>query len=169
MIYDPEMTDAIRQTAVTCLRGAMADEPWQDLGFRKRPKYGSFIQKLRSTWKVDLEKKVLREILISFTAAHVVGGALSREELREVVSVYSSSSDAIRALGYSSEEQASQDLSESIAQYIATPLEGWNRLLFARLSPQAIPDKRLSGRVLVGCAQFGINLKSMVSVLQRGI
>ena len=68
------MSDAVNKVGAYCLAAALMDEPWQDLGFRRRPKHGRFIQRFRPSWKVALEKRVLQQIIAVFTAVHVKRG-----------------------------------------------------------------------------------------------
>jgi hypothetical protein len=71
---DSKMQDSDNTVAATCLGMLLTDEPWQDFGFSKRPKHGAYSQRFRSTWKVELERRILQEMLAVFTAAYVVSG-----------------------------------------------------------------------------------------------
>jgi hypothetical protein len=97
------MNDAILNVAATCLDTSLRDEAWQDLGFSKRPKYGAFFQRFRAKWKVDLEKSILQEMIILFTAAHLLAGKIRDSDIDDLVSLYTdgygSVTDLFRTLG----------------------------------------------------------------------
>jgi hypothetical protein len=162
------MTDAIQELVVTCFSMVMSDEPWQDLGFSKRPRYGAFFQRFRSGWKVQLEKKALQEMLATFTAAHVLAGVVASDDIPKIVATYTVRPDVVRSLGYSSKEEGVGHLNTSIAKYLAAPPDEWSVLLTNRLDPRSVPDKKASARLFVGCAQFGTNMRRMISVIKHG-
>jgi hypothetical protein len=163
------VSESVKNVCARCAHDALLDDPWQDLGFSRRPRRGFVFSRFLPAWKVDLEKRVLQELLIAFTAAHAVAGWITADEMPRVVSVYTSTADLLRALGYSSREQAADHLTHSIAAYSQERPNRWGTLLCSRLSPLAIPDKHLSGRICVGCVRFGLNLESMVAGLQSAL
>lgn len=160
------VSESVTKVCARCAHDALLDDPWQDLRFSGRPRGGSFFNKFLPRWKVELEKRVLQELLIAFTATHAVAGWVTADEVVNVVSVYTSTPALLTALGYSSREQAIAHLRDSIAAYCQKPPGKWGELLCSRLNPPAIPDKKLSGRIFVGCVRFGMNLESMVTGLQ---
>ena len=88
----------------------LSDEPWRDIGFSKRPRYGKFFQRFRARWKTDLEKRTLQEMLAAFTAAYVVAGRVSSDKVLSIVGAYTARADILTALGYSSREEGVRDL-----------------------------------------------------------
>lgn len=162
------MKDAVRKVVGACCHTVLMDEPWQDLGFPKRPKYGAFIQRFRPTWKVALEKKTLQEMLAVLTAAHILGGAVPDSDIPDVVEAYTATSDLIDALGYPSRDEARRQVRESIEKYIETPSDQWSAVLCSRIDPNSLPDRAAGARLLLGCAQFGLNMQRMVNVVKQG-
>lgn len=159
----------VREVAATCLRTALTNEPWQDLGFSKRPRYGAYFQRFRPKWRVTIENKVLKELVIVFTAAHVVAGAATPDDITEIVAFYASRADMVHSMGYMSQHDATQHMTVSIRQYLGSSPSQWHTLLFQRLDPASLPDKKMRARLVVGCVQFGRSLQNMVVILHRGI
>lgn len=162
------MRDSVRRVVAQCCRTVLANEPWQDIGFPKRPRRGAFFQRFRPTWKVTLEKKVFQEMLAVFTAAHVAGGAVQGSDISEVVEAYTATPELVRALGFESRDHARRHLSESIETYVRTPSRQWSAVLCSRIDPNSVPDRAVGARLLLGCAQFGLNVEGMVNVIRRG-
>lgn len=48
----------ITQTARAVMSTVLHDEPWKDIGFTRRPRYGTRIQHLRPRWRVAFERAV---------------------------------------------------------------------------------------------------------------
>jgi hypothetical protein len=161
-----KMSDAVRGVAATCLGTVLRDEPWQDIGFPKRPRHGEIFQGLRPAWKVALEKAVLQEMLAAFTAAYVLAGRITPDDTPQVIAVYTANADIIKDLGFSSREESVQNLNERITQYCATPLVDWYTTIAERITSMPIPDKKLAASLLVGCIQFSENLGNMVLALR---
>ena len=162
-----EMREAVRGVVATCFQTVLMDEPWQDFGFPKRPKYGSLIQKLRPTWKVELEKKILKEIVIVLTAAHVVARVVFPDDIEQVVNAYTSTPDVVRSLGYASRNEALVHLRDSIEEYVRSSFDKWPDMLFTRIDPNSLPDQKTAARVLLGCVRFGANARNMVTILRQ--
>ncbi len=162
-----EMREVVRGVVATCFQTVLRDEPWQDFGFRKRPTYGTLIQKLRPTWKIELEKRILKEMVIVLTAAHVVAGVLPRDDIEHVVNAYTSTPDLARSLGYSSRNEALVHLRESIGEYVLSSPDEWSVMLFTRMDPNSLPNKKTAARVVVGCAKFGMDAQNMVRILRQ--
>jgi hypothetical protein len=161
------MKHAVRQVAATCLSTALTDEPWQIIGFSRRPKYGAFFQRFRSTWRVDIENKMLKELVIAFTAAHVLAGVITPDDITEIVALYTSRGDVVRSMGYISKQDATEHMTASIRQYLGSSPAQWDTLLFQRLDPPSLPNSKMSARLIVGCVQFGQNLQNIVMGLNR--
>jgi hypothetical protein len=148
------------------------DEPWQDFGYAKRPKYGAVIQKLRPKWKVELEKTILKEMVIMLTAAHVVARVVDPNNLEHLASAYAGTKDfpdMCRHLGYTSRDEASIHLRESITEYVNSPLDKWSGILFTRIDPNSLPDKKIAARLVAGFVKFSLTVQDMVGILRSGI
>lgn len=150
------MKDSVREAVVTCFQTILKDEPWQDFGFRRRPKYGALIQRFRPAWKVALEKKIMKEMLSVLTAAYVTSGAASMDDVEEIVDAYTATPDLVVALGYPSKDEARCHLQESIERYLRTPPADWSAVLLSRIDPNSLPDEPVAARLFLGCAQFGM-------------
>jgi hypothetical protein len=162
------MSDAVSDVVTTCLTTVLSDEPWQDIGFAKRPRSGAFLQRFRPTWKSDLERRVTQELLVIFTAAHSVAGRVTSDDIPSVIAAYTASADVVAALGYSYRDESVRHLTEAIAQYCRTPVRDWHGLIAKRIATNSIPDKKLSARLLVGCVRLSQNLENMILILTRG-
>jgi hypothetical protein len=159
------MTDTIKSVAAACLGAVLMDEPWIDFGFTKRPRYGSFFQTLRPTWKRDLEKTVAQQILATFTAAYVIAGYISSKEIPQVIAAFAMAD--LTALGYRSNDEGVTHLTKMIAQYHNTPVGYWYGVIAKQIDPMSIPDKKLSAAVTVGCIQYAENIDNMILVLRQ--
>ena len=163
---DADVGQAVLQVAASCLSSVMRDESWQDIGFSGRPRVGSSILSFRTSWQVNLEKRVFQEMLVAFTAAHALAGRITVDEVASVVAAYTSNPELVEALGYPSRENATEHLTKSIAQYVQMPLGQWHYLLARQIKPGSIPDKALSARLQAGCIQFAENVCAMVLILR---
>jgi hypothetical protein len=160
-------SQSLARVCARCAHDALLDDAWRDLGFSGRPNRGSFFNRLVPRWRIELEKRVVQEFLIAFTAAHTLSGWVTADEVAEVVSIYTSTPALWAALGYSSREHAIAHLTESIAACGQRRPTEWAALLCSRLNPLTIPDKEVSGRIIVGCVRIGMNLETMVTVLKQ--
>jgi hypothetical protein len=154
------------QALSTCLRMVLDDEPWQDFGFSKRPRYGAWLQRFRAKWRVELEKTVLQQMLSALTAAYIVSGKVPKDFAEAAASAYTSSPDIATALGFSSHADDAIQLKEAINKYISSAPDEWPQILNAYIRPHSLPDKQLGARLFLGCAQFGISAKNMIGVLK---
>jgi hypothetical protein len=159
--------DAVNTVVETCFSMILRDEPWRDFGFAKRPRYGSFFQKFRSVWRTSLEKRVIQEMLATFTAAHVLAERISPQEIPAAIAIYAENQNIVTALGYPSREAAVHHLTSSIADYLSRPVSEWHALVLQRLDVIAIPDKKLSARLLVGSITFAQTVGDMILLLKR--
>lgn len=148
------MKDSDNTVVATCLGMLLTDEPWQDFGFSKRPKYGAYFQRFRPKWKVDLEQRIVQEMLAVFTAAYVVAGRVPSGNTPNIISAYLEKTDVVKALGYVSRDEGVQRLTQSIAKYQVLPIREWHTLILERVNPTSIPDKKFSARLLLGCIHF---------------
>jgi len=158
-----------KKVAVSCLQLILADEPWVDLGYPKRPRYGKIIQRFRAPWKVNLEKKILQEMLSAFTAMYLIAGEENFENLASIISVYTSNLELAESLGYSSCGQAVNELTRVITKYYQTNLQDWGPLMFQRLSECPIHDEQLNVKLMFGCINFSGTLKHMIIPLKNNI
>ncbi len=160
------MSEAIPEVAGTCLGMLLRDEPWQDIGFRRRPKYGALIQRLRPQWRVRLEKSVAKEMLILFTSAYILAEVVGREHLDDLIRIYvrgpDGTGDPWMTLGYESREQAETHLRDSIRTYLDAGVQEWLHLLPTRLGSLTVPDRSLAGRLTVGAITFAQTVQTMV-------
>lgn len=159
------MDSAVAEAVGTCLHTVLQDEPWQDFGFPKRPRYGAWFQKFRARWRVDLEKTVLRQMLSVLTAAHVIAGRVPKESIDSSVALYTSNVDVATALGFSSQAQGVSRLKDAIEEYASSPPEQWPQILHEHIQPDLLPDKKLAARLVLGCAIFGTSARNMIGVL----
>jgi hypothetical protein len=159
------MKNSENTVATTCLGMLVTDEPWQDFGFPKRPRYGAYFQRFRPRWKVDLENRIIQEMLAVFTAAYVVADRIAYENVPHVLSIYFEKAEVVKALGYESRDEGAQHLINSITKYKNLPLREWHTAIWGRINSIPIPDKKLSARLLVGCIQFARNVEGMVLTL----
>lgn len=160
------MREPVRRVIATCLQTVLLDEPWQDFGFRKRPRYAAIIGKLRPSWRVALEKAVLTQMLSATTAAHIVAGVVGPEDIEEIITFYTATPELVHAMGYRTRDEARRHLAESVEQYAETPVEQWPSIFASRIGLSAIPDSSTGARVLVGCVRFCQNVQGMIDLLR---
>ena len=165
------MTDNVLQSAARVLETALTNEPWLDIGYGKRPKYGAFFQHFRPKWRVDLENSLLREMISVFTAAYVLAGVLGEKDLDKVINVYvdgtSSATGLFRALGFLSRKDALTHFNEAIREYHEAGPSNWSGTLTRRIGITCIPDRGLSAKLMVGSIHFARTVEGMVLVLRR--
>ncbi len=166
-MHPQQRSGAVSNVVATCLTFVLSDEAWQDIGFPRRPRFGAFFQRFRPKWKTDLENRVTQEILAAVTAAHALAGRITFDEIPRIIAEYTASADLAAALGYSSRNEGRRRLSETIAQYCKTPIRDWNTMIANHMALNAIPDKKVSTRLLFGCIRFSENLGNMVLILRR--
>ena len=145
------------------------DDAWRILGFKRRPRGGWLLQKLRRRWKVELENKALREMISLVVAAYVSADVLTADTVNTVAAQCTSTPKLVRAFGYESKDTAETDLCASLQAYINVPAERWPALLLHRLDPAQLPDKELTARLVVGCARFVANAQDFAQALARRI
>ncbi len=161
------MEQPISHVIATCLQTVLRDEIWLDFGFTKRPKYGTLIQMIRPRWRVEIEKVVLKEMVIVLTAAHVIAGVISSKDIEQIADAYTTTSDVVRSLGYASRNEALIHLRNSIEEYSKLPPDQWPNTLVNHINPSNIPNEKIAARIMLGCAQFGTAAKNMINVLKQ--
>ncbi len=157
---------ALSGVCANCLELALRDEPWQNFGFQRSPSYLWLFRRFRAAWKVELERRLAREMLVAFTSAHLAAGVVALDEIDAIVTAYADQPEVIAELGYRSVEEAVENLTGSIRQYARTPPANWGALITDRVNPHSIPDKRVSERVFDGCLQFACNVTNLVRTLR---
>jgi hypothetical protein len=70
-----------------CVLWALEDETWQDLGFRRRPKRGSFFVPFVPRWKIDLEHLIYRELTFLSLSSQILIRKLSQSDI-DSLSIY---------------------------------------------------------------------------------
>jgi hypothetical protein len=160
-------SDAISNVVLTCLEILLSDEAWRDIGFTRRPRIGALFQRFRPAWKVNLENRVAQTMLAALTAAHATAGKFSYDNVPEVIAAYTGRPDMAAQLGYASPDEGVRHLSQSVAEYLRTPVGDWHILIARQIAPNIIPDKKLSARILFGCVRFSEVVTMMVLHLRK--
>lgn len=149
---------------------ALRDEPWEDLGFGKRPKSGRFLQRFRSQWRVHLEDIALRELVSLFTAAHVHAQVLIPGQIPAAVDLMlygqNGSLQLWQNFGFTSRNEGFLGLVASIEAYASLPPDSWSTRLVEALDAVNIPDSRLRARILVGAARVAQTTNDMLPLLR---
>lgn len=144
---------------------ALHDEPWRDLGFKRRPKYGAFFQRFRSKWKVELETKVGNELISIFCSVYFAAGILQKTQLDEHVLLFTSYASQNRGVLRSMEFDTPDDLvaffRESIVTYINTPTKEWHIPFLSRCKVDTVPIK-VHAKLVVGAIRFGEIIEAMI-------
>ena len=165
------MTDNVSlTTAATILEMSIADTPWVDVGYGKRPKHGRFFNKhFRPKWRRDLEDSLLREIVGIFTATYLLAGVVRQMDLDMVIEFYvdGNTGDLFRTFGFSSRTDALSYFSDAIREYHESEHSEWASILARRIGVTHLPDRGLSARLLLGSVRFVQNVEAMVFVLRR--
>lgn len=163
------MEDKTTKIAAYCLSAALSNESWKDIGYGKRPKYGSIIQRFRTQWKVAIERTILKEFLIIISAAHIAGRIIDKSAIKELSLQYTvfKNKPIFVYLGYTSKHEAVDHLCSSITQYVNRDSEGWSSLLFDRLDIQNIPDEKLKAKLFVGCVNFCSTVRWMIALMEK--
>ena len=156
---------SVQNVARQCLTLVLEDALWIALGWKHRPKYGAFVQRLRSKWKVQLEKTYLKELVILLSASELKQRPLGTNEIRQLTGIYAdgvgTSGPLWDGFGYSSRDEAVSHLEESINLYLRTPLEEWQSLGFQRVGLGSIPDRAFMGRLALGTDRVLQNIVEM--------
>jgi N-dimethylarginine dimethylaminohydrolase len=140
--------------------------PWQDLGFKRRPRYGAILERLRPTWRVALENKVLQEMLAIFSAAYIVAETDKDNLTERLVGIYMATPELSAAFGFASQRDGASYMNNAIGEYVVVSPRKWHEILLSHLSALQVPDKSLSARLTVGCIKFCINIEGMILILR---
>jgi hypothetical protein len=151
--------------AVSCMRMVLSDEPWHDLGYKRRPRYGGILKRLRPQWKVALENKMLQQMIALLSVAYISGFGCTRHLQQQLVNKYLATPELITAFGYSSQFDGVSDLNEAIDEYASSDRQGWHKILIGKLDAMNIPDKKVRGRLIVGCITFCRSVEAMTAYL----
>jgi hypothetical protein len=162
--------NAAREVMLTVLDTVLRDEPWQDLGMRRRPRYGALVQRFRAGWRVQLEKALLKEMVAVLTAAHIVANVIDRTDVDLVVRLCidgpGSGRDLWRALGYTSRTEAEQHFRVALRTYSDSATDTWAALMASRVGLADLPDRRLAATLFVGTGTFATTAEQMAMNLQ---
>ena len=158
------MERSASEAVAACIAAVMKNEPWQNCGFEKRPQQNIWAQGVRPKWQVELEQKLLEQMLSAVTAAYVVSRKVPESFVDTAVKAYSANSDIAPVLGFSSE--LTIRLKQTIGEYVSAPPENWPQLLSSRVKAVELPDKKMTARLSLGCTQFGTTAKNMVNLLR---
>ena len=163
----PDITGAARSVLATII----SDEAWQDIGFDKCPRYGSFVQLARAKWNVELEKRILQEMASILAAAHIVALDLHMNQADQLIALLiggaERSGNLWQAFGYRSLDEAAHLLTTSVDAYVTTPASEWPELLAQRTNAAEVADEKLRAKLLVGTIQFALTVSDMVGIVRE--
>jgi len=109
---------------------------------------------------------MFRELVITMYSAYVTNNYLSIDEATASVSQYMSQPQVLKSFGYQSQQVGTDDFHKMICCYSeATPQE-WGKLMFNRLRPEAIPDKKLASGIMYGCTQVQ-NIPLVIAAIEQ--
>jgi len=149
---------------------ALRDEPWEDLGFGKRPRSGRFFQRFKPQWRVYLEDAALRELVSLFTAAHVHAQVLDPRLIPAAVDLIlygeNGSLQLWRTFGFTSRADGFHGLVAAIQAYATIPPGNWSVRLVEALDASSIPDTRLRANILIGAVRVAQTTESMLPLLR---
>jgi hypothetical protein len=162
--------DSITRAAHFALSTVLRDEPWQDLGFTKRPQYGAIVQRFRPLWRVRLEKTALKQMIEIFTAAHVHAGSLDEVDVPNVVEIIldgpNGTQELWRSYGYTSRTEAKDHFTRAIEDYVESESQGWASILGSALDVSSVPNEILAANLFVGVVRFAQTAEDMLPFLR---
>ena len=164
------MTDNVLRTASAILNMSIADEPWLDIGYGRRPKHGVFFnQYFRAKWRRRLEDALLREIVSILTAVYRLAGVVGQRDLDLVTELYvdGNTGGLFRTFGFSSRTDAIAYFGDAIREYHEAEPSEWSGILTRRIRITRLPDHGLSAKLMVGSVRFTMNAARMVLVLRQ--
>ncbi len=152
------------------LSTALRDEPWEDLGFGKRPHSGRVLQRARPQWRQHLEDIALRELVALFTAAHVHAQAIKPTQIPAAVDLILYGENGPlqlwQSFGFTSRNKGFLGLVESIEAYASMSPDSWSIRLVEALDASNIPDTRLRKEILAGAARVAQTTNDMLPLLK---
>lgn len=157
------MTEEVKQALRKCVSLAFSDDTWRFWGFPKRPKHGSFWNKFRPKWQVQLEQRLFAEIIITHAAAYVAGGVLDSDGIDEMVQFFTNDPQVGNCIGYSSSARLRKD----ILEYAKSAADEWPGIIADRLLIDSIADKGLAASVVFGCSQFSRVATIAIELVRR--
>jgi hypothetical protein len=160
------------RAAFFAMSTALEDQPWRDLGFGKRPRHGSFFQRFRSPWKVELEKAALQQMLAVFVACHVRADLLSMRDIPQVLDILVDGPPNLghelwSSYGYGSRNEARAHLSGAVTAYSRTELQGWPSILHRALAVAGVPDEKMRASLIVGITRFTQVAEDAIPILRE--
>lgn len=164
--------EKIGQVGFHILDTVLRDEPWQDFGFPRRPKYGAVVQRLRPAQSVQLEKRLLQEMIVLQCAAYIRANVLSESDLSVLIDLLVDGSDESLGLwqcyGLDSPGGAKEHLLRGVYEYLAESEGKWTMILMSRLRLTELQDAKLVARLTLGCIQFVDTIHAMIHLLKHG-
>ena len=115
---------------------------------------------------MELEKRVIQQMVSVLTASHVVAGKLPYDAIKDAIALYTQTPSVTSAFGFSSQGEGMQQLQGDVQRFVASPPDEWPNILFANLKATSLPDQALKARLILGCAQFGTAAKNMIGILK---
>jgi hypothetical protein len=129
-----------------------SDGPWEYLGYRRCPAMGVLWRIMTPRWKAALASRAFRELILLFSAAHIVACAKPSEDLIPELAEYywRGVGGRLRSLiGISTRE----NIGKAIEAYVETPSGNWHNLLWERLEGASLPERQ-QARLWAGCFRF---------------
>jgi hypothetical protein len=138
--------------AFSAIRFAQRDDAWQVFGWPKYPKYGLLFNLFRPAWKVALEDRVFKELLVVSVALDTPAAATVSPAVR----MLAENEPLTNCLGYSSSREAYNDLARCTRRYTEAPPEKWGQLFLEQIEVEKVVerDKRTAANLMAGSARF---------------
>ena len=155
----------VEQVCLVLWQSLLHEGSWTTLGFPERPKVGSFFNRFRPSWRVQLEERVSLEILGLVGAAHLKGGKIAVSEVPALVAMVVQRR-AWESLGSSSQQEAEQLLASRMLAYAEADVTGWPGMLESGLDFQSIPDRVLWASLAIGVERFPGLLEPLIGRLR---
>ena len=142
---------------------SLSDNAWQIFGHAKRPKRGRIFDVFRAKWKTELETRLIRELMITPIAVHVILGSAKMRDIENVIATLLQHAGVAETLGYDSIDAAISGLYNSIQEYAETPIDDWTKLLVSRLRVPDVPDRQTAAKLLAGSAKYVIMTRRVLA------
>lgn len=161
--------DPLNRVVGDCLGTALSDMPWQDMGFKKRPKYGAVVVKwILPQWKIALHRRLLLEFIFSLSAAYIMAAVIDRRQIPELVEMYMGPPgphrvSLIRAYGFDSVDKARVAFTSGILDYVNSDVQEWGGVFYKRTEISSVPDKKMCAQLIVGSLKFTDTIKHLAT------
>lgn len=136
-----------RRAAGWCLEWMLSDPPWQEMGFKARPRYGVLMRLFKSRDRLRFENSLKQEILATITAACAKAGFVMQDDIPEMIALYAAHPMIFRPLGFASGAEAYRVLDSIVANYAELPISSWPLLIDTRI-PRAVCGTGLVARIV---------------------